>query len=307
MEIRQLRYFKAVADASSFVRGADYLNVAQPALSRSIAKLEDELGQSLFVRHSTGVSLTDAGFRFYDRAVDILERLRDLSDDMASHHGDFQGHVAVGAPQSIQAKLLLPVAATFMKRYPECRVDVVQGSSTYLRDRITDSALDIALLSNQMSPSGVHMEPLVSESPCLISPRSESHRFGTSVDLRELEGLPLILSGYPQSIKGLFDQIPSDFAEQLFVRSEVNSSAVVVDMVRQGAGFGIAPNCVIDSRVNDDLAFIPIRGHAIQWAVAVHRRRLGLRAIRELRDLLFERVRELASTGDWPTAKVLET
>lgn len=307
MEIRQLRYFKAVADASSFVRGADYLNVAQPALSRSIAKLEDELGQALFIRHSTGVSLTDAGFHFYDRAADILERLRDISDDMASHHGDFQGHVVVGAPQSIQTKLLLPVAAAFMKRYPECRVDVVQGSSTYLRDRIAESALDIALLSSQMSASGVHMEPLASESPCFICPRSEAHRFGTLVDLQDLVGLPLILSGYPQSIKGLFDQLPSGFVEQLFVRSEVNSSAVVVDMVKRGAGFGIAPNCVIDSRFNDDVVFIPISGHAIQWAVAIHRRRLGLRAIRELRDLLFERVRELASTGEWPTAKVLES
>jgi LysR family nitrogen assimilation transcriptional regulator len=63
MELRQLRYFKAIADARSFLRAADQLYVAQPALSRSIAKLEEELGCSLFVRHSAGVSLTDPGAR----------------------------------------------------------------------------------------------------------------------------------------------------------------------------------------------------------------------------------------------------
>ncbi len=86
-----MRYFKAVADASSFVCGAYYLNVAQPALSRPIAKLGDDVGQALFVRLNKGVSLTDAGERFYERPVAILESVRQLTDEMATEGGDFSG------------------------------------------------------------------------------------------------------------------------------------------------------------------------------------------------------------------------
>lgn len=77
MELRQLRYFKVIADERSFIRGAHHLAVAQPALSRSIARLEDEIGQLLFVRHSGGVALTDAGARFYDHANSVLRQQQD--------------------------------------------------------------------------------------------------------------------------------------------------------------------------------------------------------------------------------------
>ncbi|WP_257549455.1 LysR family transcriptional regulator [Sphingopyxis sp. DBS4] len=303
MELRQIRYFKAVADAMSFVRGAYYLNVAQPALSRSIAKLEDEIGQALFVRHAKGVSLTDAGERFYRRASDILESVRQLIDEMATEGGDFSGTVALGAPQSIHMKLLLPVMAGFLARYPDCRVDLVQGSSSYLRDRIADGDLDVALISNTAEASGVMMIPLVSESFCLVCPKDRRADFGAEVEVPDLVGLPLIMAGYPQSTLAYMEDAFPEVVRKLVVRSEVNSSALVGDLVERGAGYGIAPSCVMSPGRSERLDFVPIAGLRASWAIATHWNRQGFRAIREIQEMLLALVAELIAQNDWPTAR----
>lgn len=304
MELRQIRYFKAVADASSFVRGADYLNIAQPALSRSIAKLEDEIGHALFVRHSTGVSLTDTGLNFYKRAEEILEKVRHLVEDMATQDSDFRGSVVLGAPQSIQAKLLLPVMAAFLSRYPSCRVDLIQGSSAYLRDRILEGGLDVAVISNLMTTSGVNMDPLVSESVCLVCPVEQAGQFGPSIEPSELAGLPLILTGYPQSIQHFLDRVSPGLSERFVLRSEVNSSAVVVELVQRGAGFGIAPYCLMEPPASDRVVFIPITGMNVTWVMATHWNRQGSRAVREIQSMLSALVVELIDGGSWPTARI---
>ncbi|ALH79896.1 LysR family transcriptional regulator [Sphingopyxis sp. J-6] len=303
MELRQLRYFKAVADASSFVRGAYYLNVAQPALSRSIAKLEDDVGQALFVRHNKGVSLTDAGERFYERAAAILESVRQLGDEMATEGGDFSGIATLGAPQSIHNKLLLPVMTSFLARYPECRVDLVQGSSSYLRDKVADGDIDVALVSNMPEASGVLMTPLVDESFCLICPKERLGDFGASVDVPDLVGLPLILVGYPNSIVDKFQETHPEHAAKLIVRSKVNSSALMSDLVERGAGFGIAPSCVMAPQGNSSVGFVPIEGLRTSWAIATHWNRQGFKAICEIQDMLVALCDDLLERGEWPTAE----
>src|ERR1700722_380436 len=99
VDLRQLRYFKIIADARSFVRGADHLHIAQPALSRSIAKLEEHVGHALFVRHSGGVTLTDAGRLLYRHADLVLKGMQRLTDEMAANAEDLLTlHSHVGRP-----------------------------------------------------------------------------------------------------------------------------------------------------------------------------------------------------------------
>jgi LysR family nitrogen assimilation transcriptional regulator len=170
MEIRHLKYFRAVADARSFVHGARSLRVAQPALSRAIAQLEKEIGRALFVRHSGGVSLTDAGSVFYEQAMAILEQTQQLHERMAEE-GALRGNITLGAPQSIQSKVVAPVIAAFLKRFSQCSVDLVQDSSGRLRDGIVEGAIDVAIISRQAVEGGLHQTPLLTEGFCLFAPK----------------------------------------------------------------------------------------------------------------------------------------
>jgi len=301
MEFRQLRYFKVVADARSFVRGSQDLRVAQPALSRSIAKLEEEIGHTLFVRHSGGVSLTDAGKRFYAHATHVLETVSQLTDGMATCD-EPHGIVSLGSPQSIQSKLALSVAAEFLSKFPLCRLDLIQNSGARLRDQVAEGSLDIAIVPNTFE-GGMHQELLLRESACLICCTEDRSQFGDMIDLQDLRQLPLIFTGYPDSLRLYIDRKFTS-TSTLNIRSEVNSSSVLVDLVISKVGYGVAPSSVIAQRP-EQVAYVPIRDFEISWAMVTNWRRRGLRAVEELERMLREKVRDLILAQDWPTGELL--
>ncbi len=302
MELRQLRYFKAVSDARSFVGGSHYLRVAQPALSRSIAKLEQELGQSLFVRHSGGVTLTDAGVLFYKHVKTIFQDMRRLTDEMAADMNVPHGLVSLGAPASMQSILTAPVAAAFVKRFPDAELMVLQNASAPLRDGVASGQVDVAVISTNALARGVHYEPLLTLNFCLICPADMAEQFGDSVGVNDLVDLPLILCGYPDTLRTYLDEAFSHVAAIPKVRCEVNTGSLVLDLVLGGAGLGIVPSGVLP---NDrrDLAAVPIRDLQASWVVATSFDRVGSAAVRRLTQMLVDHVRDLADGGMWPTAR----
>ncbi|MGI4748291.1 MAG: LysR family transcriptional regulator [Janthinobacterium lividum] len=303
MELRQLRYFKAVADARSFVRAAHQSRVAQPALSRSIAKLEQEMGQSLLVRHSAGVTLTAAGEILYCHVTTVFRDVQRLADDMAADMDTPHGAVSFGAPPSMQTILTAPVAAAFISRYPNANLSVLQNASAPLRDGIANGQVDIAVITAATMARGVHYTPLVTVNFCLICPTEIADRFGTTARLSDLAGLPLILCGYPDTLRQYLDDAFARIDARPNVRCEVNNGSLVADMVAQGAGVGIAPCGVLSDDRERGLISIPIEGFSASWLIATSMDRIGSCAVRKLTQMLVEQVRSLTAAGAWPTAR----
>ena len=116
MEIDQLRYFLKIAERGSFTRAGEDLQISQPALSRSIQKLEEELGQPVFERKTRSVSLTDAGTLLQARAQQVLSILEDtraeITDDGES------GRVRVGAIPTVAPYFLPEILKRFAAAFP---------------------------------------------------------------------------------------------------------------------------------------------------------------------------------------------
>lgn len=306
MELRQLRYFKVVADARSFARGAQDLRVAQPALSRSIAKLEDEVGQILFVRHSAGVSLTDAGQHLYAYAIRLLASYRELTDGMADFDGELKGELKLGAPQSIQVKLALPAATEFLNKYPRVKLDLIQNSGARLRDQVVGGVIDLAIVPHG-TESGMHFTPLAREDICLICHEDDRTALPEQVELGDIMNHPLILSGFPDSLRLLLDRkFSSQERDALNIRSEVNNSFALVHLVMGRVGFGVAPASAASQIAGAPLAAVPIKGLDVHWAVASNWNRRGLRALLEVEQIIIERARRLIDDGEWPNASLSE-
>ena len=303
MELRQLRYFKVIADARSFVRGAEHLFVAQPALSRSIARLEEEIGQQLFVRHNGGVTLTDAGTRFYQHAGDVLRRVQMLKDNMAAEGGTPHGVVALGMPASLQAMLAVPVAAAFLKAFPRVTLNIVLNTSVNLRDALTAGLIDVAVISAQTPARGLRYTPLFKEGACLVQRADVGPRFGTVIELADLVDLPLLLCGYPNTMRLLLEEAFAKMGARPDLRCEVNTSSMLLDLVSEGAGAGIVPSCAIASKNLQNLRITPINGLECSWSVATSLDRVGSASVAQLSTMIFDHVLRLIDDCDWPTAR----
>jgi LysR family transcriptional regulator, nitrogen assimilation regulatory protein len=304
VELRQRRYFKAIADARSFVRAAGQLCVAQPALSRSIARLEEEVGQLVFVRHAGGVALTDAGLHLYEHATNILRRVQAMKDEMAAEVATPHGVVSFGAPASLQSVLAAPVVAEFLMAFPRVTLNVVQNTSVYLRDAVTAGHVDVAIVSALTPSRGLRLLPLATEGFCLVERADFPQRFDGVVDVASLAGIPLLLCGYPNLMRLFLEDVFEQMDAKPNFRCEVTTSSLLLDLVMEGAGAAVVPSCAVASRnLGGNFRITPIRQLEVSWAIATSLERAGSACVTQLSTMITQHVKDLISSAVWPTAR----
>jgi LysR family transcriptional regulator, transcription activator of glutamate synthase operon len=184
MELRQLRYFAAVARREHFTRAAEDLHVAQPALSQQIAQLERELRVRLFDRTSRRVRLTDAGQRLLETAERILSEVERATGEMHQFAGEIRGHVTLGTLQML-AELRLPkLLRRFHARHPLISIALREGSSDELSAGLRSRTLELALVhfAEGAAPPGLSAEPLFVDELALAVP--PAHRLATRRSVR---------------------------------------------------------------------------------------------------------------------------
>lgn len=148
MELRHLRYFVMSAEELNISRAAARLRVSQPAVSRQIHDLEDELGVTLFDRDPAGLQLTPAGENFLPHARDILRRTREAVDRLGAFRAGSAVRLSVGYIALSLAGTLTPALRRFAERFPDVPVDLVELAPTEQTAALRDKRIDLALLGN---------------------------------------------------------------------------------------------------------------------------------------------------------------
>ena len=194
MELRHLRYFVAVAEAENVSRAALELHVSQPALSRQIRDLEDELGFLLLERSAKSVRLTDAGKTFQAEARAVLQRVDEALKTARAVATGGRGELHVGYAPSLTVRILPPTLRTFQAGSPNVRVLLHDLSTEEMLARLRDGTLQIAFLvrPTRAMLCGLRFEELLRDSLCLaVAPKHPLARRRT-VKLAELAREPLI-------------------------------------------------------------------------------------------------------------------
>lgn len=148
MDIRQLRYFMAVAKAGSYSAAATELNVAQPTLSISVRNLEQELGVTLFYTFDRRQHLTDEGQRLMAGAQRLMEDYRRTIEEVQNTAGTAAGKLTVGLPPLIGTLYFAELIPEFARRYPNIHIQVMEQGSQTLDQMLLEGELDIALRLN---------------------------------------------------------------------------------------------------------------------------------------------------------------
>src|ERR1700733_1232169 len=242
MNLRQLRYAAALAEAQSFTKAAGNEFVVQSALSQQLRKLEDELGVALFERTTRSVALTPAGEALLPLIHQVLAGVDRIKFDAQALSGTIAGRLTVGMMEVPSESLDVAVLmATFHARYPEVTVTLRSGGSNLLIEAVRDRKLDVAVVgSNVLPPTGrltvtkMFAEPLVA-----VLPSSHELAARKTVRLDQLAALPFI--DFPPGY-GLRHETDRGFAGVTRrVAFEVTRVDEVIQFVSQDLGVALLP------------------------------------------------------------------
>ena len=149
MEIRNLRYFLAVAREENMTRAAEQLHVTQPTLSKALKALEEELGKKLFTRHSFSIRLTDEGMLLRGRAEDLLSMADKITREFVSLDDITGGDICLGLAESYQIRILARAIKEFRKQYPDLRYHITSGDTEQVTEKLDKGLLDFAVLAEK--------------------------------------------------------------------------------------------------------------------------------------------------------------
>ncbi len=249
MDIRQLRYFVALAEELHFTRAAQREHIAQPALSQQIRRLESELGLALVERTTRQVSLTQAGELLLARARRVLIELDAARAEIGQLAGLQTGHVTVGTMHTMgPVDVSLPLAS-FHERYPGVELTVCEQSSGELAEMLRADELDLAFLSvtDRVDRRGLGLRQLVSEELAVILPPSHRLAHRRRVRMAELADEEFISYREGARLRELLMAAGDHAGFVPDVKLESNESQRIRRLVSRGLGVAILPRSDAES------------------------------------------------------------
>lgn len=270
MDLKQLEYFRHVAELGSFTHAAAFLSVGQPTLSRRIADLEAEFGQDLFERNGRGVVLTEAGSQLLEHARGILMQVGRACQELESRRNGDSGHITLGLPSSLGNIVTVPLVKAFGEMLPNARLAFAEGLSAYTLEWLSIGRIDCALAYNAAVSEGFDIVPLLDDQLFLIAPPSRSKKYAASISLPELADYPLIIPGRPHANRMAVEHALAHFDRKIQIAHEVECIPAIVDLVRQGHGFGVLSlNAVNSSPWVDHVLIKPILDPTLMFSLGI--------------------------------------
>jgi LysR family nitrogen assimilation transcriptional regulator len=308
MDLKQLEYFRHVAELGSFTRAASFLSVVQPALSRQVRQLEVELGQNLFERNGRGVVLTDAGSRLLEHTRGILTQIGRARQELEDQRNGDSGHFALGLPPSLGSSITVPLVKAFAHSLPNARLATVEGLSAYILEWLNIGRVDCALVYNATPSATVDVQPLLDDQLFLIAPLGPNHAAKTpsaarGIALADLADFPLIIPSRPHAMRMSVENALASVGCKIRVAHEIECIPAVIDLVRQGHGFGVLPlNAVKATQWADQVLVRPIGTPGLKTSLSIAtstqrpRSPLMRRAIEVIRDIVRQEINPSRTT-----------
>ena len=259
MDLRQLRYFVAVAEARSFTDAARRLNLSQPPLSQQIQALEASLGARLFHRTSRRVELTQAGAALLARAWAIQQQIRSAEEEVRSAGAGLVGTLDIGTTGSVLRGGLTDLLAAYRREAPSVRMTVHEQAPSLQIAALFERTTDISLIRGMGTEHGLTSELAWKEEVAVAMPRHHPLARRKRIALADLAGEDHIVlqpesSDFAHSIRQCC--IDAGFLPR--VSQQVVDAQSVPSLIAAGFGVALVPQSIARF-TTDEIAFRPIR------------------------------------------------
>ncbi|MCO5144743.1 MAG: LysR substrate-binding domain-containing protein [Aquamicrobium sp.] len=311
MDIRQLRYFLAIAEQGSFSRAAAQLHVAQPALSLHVRNMETDLKVQLLHRSPKGVVPTEAGAILLRNARIILDQLAVAEEEIRGHESDPAGEVRLGLPGTVSEVLSVPLITATHQRYPKIKIRIAEAMSGFVLEWMREARIDLAILYRDVNDHGIETVRLLEEELCFLGQAVDADEPdlpppGEALAFAQAARLPLILPGPSHGLRELLARQALTVDIKLNTVIDIDSYGNIKELVRDGFGYSILPANAIAREVQaGELRRWPIASPAVRRAVhlAYSVERPMTNAVTAIQALACEVLRDLARTGRWAGAQ----
>ncbi|WP_449536607.1 LysR family transcriptional regulator [Ferdinandcohnia sp. Marseille-Q9671] len=248
MDIKQLRYFIAIAEERNITAAAKRLHMSQPPLSMQLKQLEEDLGVPLIERNGKQLELTDKGSILYKRAIQLVNSVEEIKNEVKETGEGKRGTLAVGI-NTLSVSGFSDMIQSFHQEYPLVSIKIVQNDSYYLAEMVKTRAIEMAFVRLPLEHRGFTYQHLINEPFVFVSDKKVDN-----LSLKEISNLPLIIP----STEGLgsYNIILEAFSRQklpLQRIAECSDMHVLLEMVKGGMGATIVPKSVFDVYGNNGL------------------------------------------------------
>lgn len=252
MDIKQLKYFIAIAEEGSLSAASSRLHVAQPSLSQHVIKVEEELGVRLIERSPRGIVLTESGQILLKHARDITASMEVCRQSVRQSGGIPQGPVTIGIPGSVSMVLSVPLAETVRVELPTVKLRAIEAMSGYIKSWLEDQSIDLGFLYEVDDLKHCSVQKLVSEDLHFFSAPDDwplETQPGTPVELSRIQSLELILPSQHHGLRQTIDRFARQAGCVMNVVIEMDALTQIKELVVRGSGYTILTPAAAHDRV----------------------------------------------------------
>jgi len=231
-----------VANHKNITKASEELNISQPAISKSIKNLEEQLGGQLFVRTKRGVILTEEGREFYNYIKQAIEYISNAENKFTELINLETGCIKIGISTTLTKEFLLPYLEEFHKLYPKIDIQIVTNMSSELFPKLRNGLIDIIILNLNEKNYGqdINITKCKKITDCFVVNKTYSDLINNEISIKELNKYPLILQSKGSNTREFLDDFAKENNTILKPNIELASYSLVVEFAKIGLGIGYA-------------------------------------------------------------------
>ena len=250
MDMHGLQAFVEVARQGSFSGAAESLFVTQPAISKRVKALEDELGTLLFDRIGRKTTLTEAGRALLPRASQLLDEAEDMRRFASSLSDAVTGSLVMGTSHHIGLHRLPPVLKAFRAAYPSVSLDIRFMDSEQACHAVESGDLELAIVTLPSAvPDNLHVETIWTDRLHVVAEPGHPLNTGRKIPLEELVTCPCVLPGTSTYTHTILKNAIADHRMALDVSMTTNYLETLKMLVKTGFGWSVIPHTMVDGEI----------------------------------------------------------
>lgn len=250
------KIFYYVAKNGNITKTAKELMISQPAISKSIKNLEEQLNCSLFNRHKNGVSLTEEGSFLYDEIKSVMKIINSAEKEVEEINNLEKGNLSIGINNTLTQKYLLPYLKEFTKKYPKINIRILTGPPNELIKQAINSLIDIIILHLPYNiPKEFNIINLKEIQDIFVCNNDYDYLKKQKIALKNLNDYPLILLAKGSNGRYYLDNICTNNNVVLNPKFELSSYSLLTEFIKSGMGIGILTKEFIEEELRDNKLF----------------------------------------------------